>query len=293
MAGFFSLLIGYFVFLIISYFNGKKIWDKNKYYYNNKKEYAIKHNKPVWFEGYNNQREKTFAETRSMKKVFKGIDKNGLKRWYYTDTKNPMQYVEDEKIIKSIEQNKIAALTEKRKWCLAENFWDNSINDVEDKMIIPYIYLDDYGINNRLNQRIYIKNMRPYQLYLIGTSGTEFDYYPLIKKQYLIRFGKLWFFNYKTQHCISDKQLNSKNNFWSKWYAITEEEYLELTQPILKKYNNKFNTSDSLKNLKPIDVKDIAFVEGVKEPKWELKNCGIIKAFDNEGNFVEDTINYN
>ena len=198
-----------------------------------------------------------------------------------------MQYAEDKRIITSIDRNKTIALTNKRKWCIAENFWDNSINDIKDETIVPYVYLDDYGINNRLNQRIYIKNMRPYQLYLIGTSGTEFDYYPLIKKQYLIRFGKTWFFNYKAQHCISDKQLSSKNDFWSKWYAITEEEYLELSQPILKKYDNKFNTSYDLKVLKPINVEDIAFKKGIKKFNWKSDNCGIVKAFDDEGNFID------
>lgn len=292
MVGFFSILIGYFVFLIISYYKVNKVWKQEAAYRNKNRQYSINNNKPVWFHGYYKDKQ-IYTETRSEREVFKEIDKNGLRRWYYTDTKKPMQYAEDKRIITSIDRNKTIALVDKRKWCIAENFWDNSINDIKDNTIIPYTYLDDYGIDNRLNQRIYIKNMRPYQLYLIGTSGTEFDYYPLIKKQYLIRFGKSWFFNCKTQHCISDKQLSSKNDFWSKWYAITEEEYLELTQPILKKYDNKFNTSSSLKSLKPINVEDIAFEKGIEKLDWGLDNCGIKKAFDNEGNFVEDTIKYN
>lgn len=285
VGGFFSLLIGYFVFLIINYHKANKVWKQETIYRNKNKQYSIDNNKPVWFHGYYKDKQ-IYTETRSEREVFKGIDKNGLRRWYYTDTKKPMQYAEDKRIITSINRNKTIALIDKRKWCIAENFWDNSINDIKDNTIIPYTYLDDYGIDNRLNQRIYIKNMRPYQLYLIGTSGTEFDYYSLIKKQYLIRFGKSWFFNCKTQHCISDKQLSSKNDFWSKWYAITEEEYLELTQPILKKYDNKFNTFSSLKSLKPINIEDIAFDKGIEKLDWGLNNCGIKKAFDNEGNFV-------
>ena len=51
-------------------------------------------------------------------------------------------------------------------------------------------------------------------------------------------------------------------------------------------YDNKFNTSSSLKSLKPINVEDIAFDKGIEKLDWELDNCGIKKAFDNEGNFV-------
>ena len=234
VGGFFSLLIGYFVFLIMTYREGNKVWKQEANNRNKNKQYAIEHNRPVWFYGYYKDKQ-IYIETKSGREVFEGMDKYGLKRWCYTNTNRPMQYAEDKRIIESLNRNKSIALKEKRKWCIAEKFWDDSIIDIKGKTIISDVYLDDYGIDNNLNQRVYLKNMRPYQLYLLGTSGTEFDYFPLIKKQYLIRFGNLQFFNYKTQHCISDKQLHS-NYYWSKWYAITEEEYLELTQPIQKEY---------------------------------------------------------
>lgn len=284
VGGFFSLLIGYFVFLIMTYREGNKVWKQEANNRNKNKQYAIEHNRPVWFYGYYKDKQ-IYIETKSGREVFEGMDKYGLKRWCYTNTNRPMQYPEDKRIIESLNRNKSIALKEKRKWCIAENFWDDSIIDIKGKTIISDVYLDDYGIDNNLNQRIYLKNMRPYQLYLLGTSGTEFDYFPLIKKQYLIRFGNLQFFNYKTQHCISDKQLHS-NYYWSKWYAITEEEYLELTQPIQKEYYNKFNTSNCLKSLKSINMEDIAYGKGINKIDWELDNCGIVKAFDNNGNFI-------
>ena len=54
-------------------------------------------------------------------------------------------------------------------------------------------------------------------------------------------------------------------------------------------YGPKLNPIEfSLKKLKPINVNDIAFVEGNESVKWELENCGIKKAFDNEGNFIDE-----
>lgn len=347
MGEFFLILIGYFVFLLMNYKKANDINNENKFYRDDSREYAIRFNKPVWFEGYKKD-QKNYLETRSNRKVFKGIDKNGLKRWYYLDTKHPMQYVEDKRIFESFKRNKTTALANGEKWCVAENFWDDSIISLDNSKPISSTYLDDYRErgdflreiewnkyvnewnkknpskisknrisigrevtiylnstpeikakykeyfynNNPLNQKVYLKNMRPYQLYLIGTSGTNFQHDPFIKKQYLIRFGNLDYFNFKTQHCISDKQLSSKNCFWTKWYAITEEEYFSLIQTDKglpnNVYSSKFDTLFSLKKLKPINVNDIAFVEGNESVKWELENCGIKKAFDNEGNFIDE-----
>lgn len=290
MIGFFSLLIGYLVFTIVTYHNANKTWKQEEDYRKENKQYAVKNNKPVWFHGYYKNKE-IFTETRSNREVFQGIDKNGLKRWYYTDNKKPMQYIEDKRIINSLNTNKTIASINDKKWCEAENFWDDSIINYKGTKIISPTYLDDYGISNLLNQRVYLKNMRPYQLYLLGTSETEHDYFPLIKKQYLIRFGKSWFFNFKTQHCISDKQLNSKQGFWSKWYAITEEEYFNLIDKNEKKsLFNQFKTESCLKRLKPIKMEDIAFQEGNENYNWELADCGIKKAFDNEGNFIGEQL---
>lgn len=290
MAGFFSLLIGYFVFTIITYYNANKQWKQEATYCEENRQYAIKYNRPVWFHGYYKDKE-IFTETKSNREVFRGIDKNGLKRWYYTDTKKPMQYIEDKRIINSLNTNKTIAFINNKKWCEAECFWDDSITNIKGTGIISPTYLDDYGISNLLNQRVYLKNMRPYQLYLLGTSETQYDYFPLVKKQYLIRFGKSCFFDFKTQHCISDKLLSSKQGFWSKWYAITEKEYFNLIDK--NEQNNLFNqfkTESCIKRLKSIKITDIALKDGNENYDWELADCGIKKAFDNEGNFIGEQL---
>ena len=42
--------------------------------------------------------------------------------------------------------------------------------------------------------------------------------------------------------------------------------------------------------LKPINLEDIAYEKEIKKPNWELKNWGIQRAFDNEGNFIKNII---
>ena len=285
MEGFFVLLIGYFVFLIATYHDGNKVWKKDAQYQNSKKQFAISHNKPVWFYGYEKDK-KVFIETNTGRRVFQGTDIQGLKRWYYTDTKKPMKYPEDKRILLSLERNKSIALTENKKWCEVNDFWDDSVISWNKKAFY-YTYLNDYDCNNVLNQKVYLKNMRPFQLYLFGTSIKDNEYTPLFKKQYLIRFGNTNYFNFKTQHCIFDKQLYSTDNiFWSKWYAITEEEFLELVSKDKEYFNKRFENLFTLKQLKPIHITDIAFNEGINKIKWGLVNCGIKKAFDNEGNFI-------
>lgn len=348
MVGFFSLLIGYFVLLIISYYKANKIGIRNQFYRENRKEYAIKNNKPVWFEKMNGD-ERIYLEVNTNRRVYKGTDKYGLRRWYYEKTERPIQYAEDKRVMQSLIRNKTIALAKNRKWCVAENFWDDSIIRLENDILLANTYLDDFVNrdnpfeiiewnnyvrewnkinfdkiskrifrnnsslfsysnstpeqkekakeyfynNNPLNQKVYLKNMRPYQLHLIAESKTEKYDSPIKTKQYLIRFGGKKYFNFKTQHCISDKQVS---DYWSKWYALTEKEYLDLTLTDkgtgICYHKIELNTMSSLKSyLKPIDIKDIAFIKGIKEPKWGLKNCGIIKAFDNEGNFIEDKNN--
>ena len=134
--------------------------------------------------------------------------------------------------------------------------------------------------------------MRPYQLYLIGETGTGDISDPIKYKQYLIRFGKEKYFDFKTQHCISDKQVST---YWTKWYAITEKEYLSLT--VTEKGMDTGYVTPPLETasmlmlrLKPIDLKDIAYERGIEKPEWKLENCGIQKAFDEKGNFIKDKI---
>ena len=350
MAGFFSILIGYFVFLIISYYKVNKFGVRNQFYRDERKKYAINNNKSVWFERMDGD-ERIYLKTDNNRKVYKGVDKYGLKRWYYEKSEQPMQYTEDKRILQSLIHNKNIALNNNKKWCIVENFWDDSIIRLENDILLTNTYLDDFTNrdnpfeilkwnnyarewnkvnldkiskrliknntslfcysnstpeqkekakeyfynNNPLNQKVYLKNMRSYQLHLIVEPKTEKYDSPIKTKQYLIRFGRKEYFDFKTQHCISDKQIS---NYWSKWYALTEKEYLDLTltdEGTGICYSKiELNTILSLKNfLKPINIEDIAFIKGVKEPKWRLKNCGIIKAFDDEGNFIEDIINYN
>ena len=141
MGEFFLILIGYFVFLLMNYKKANDIDNENKFYRDDSREYAINFNKPVWFEGYKKDQE-NYLETKSNRRVFKGIDKNGLKRWYYLDTKHPMQYVEDKRIFESFKRNRTAALTNGKKWCIAENFWDDSIVSLDNSKPITYTILD-------------------------------------------------------------------------------------------------------------------------------------------------------
>ena len=295
--------------------------------------------------------ERIYLELKSNRRVYKDIDKYGLKRWYYEKTRQPMQYIRYDRILQSLNLNKANAFINNKKWCVAEGFWDDSIIRLENNVLLSNTYLDDFVNrdnpfeilewndyarewnkrnsdkiskrliknntslfcysnstpeqkekakeyfynNNPLNQKVYLKNMRPYQLYLIVEPKTEKYDSPIKTKQYLIRFGKEEYFDFKAQHCISDKQIS---NYWSKWYALTEDEYLDLTLTDegigVCYFKIELNTVSLLKGyLKPINIKDISFVEGIKEPKWRLNNCGIVKAFDIERNFIEDIVENN
>ena len=132
MVGFFSILIGYVVLLIISYYKASKFGIRNQFYRNERKEYAIKNNKPVWFERMNGD-ERIYLELRSNRRVYKDIDKYGLKRWYYEKTRQPMQYIRYDRILQSLNLNKANAFINNKKWCVAEGFWDDSI-------IIKYLF---------------------------------------------------------------------------------------------------------------------------------------------------------
>ena len=346
----FGLLFGYITFLIISRTKAyKSIKIRNDYdnsIRNDRRDYAIAFNKPVWYEKSENGN-KIYRETRTNRKVFLGKDVSGLKRWYYSDTNKPMKYAEDYRIIESLNTNSRIARTNGKKWCVVENFWDDSVIRLQNDFDITNTYLDDYRDredpfvlfrwnkyicdwnkanpnkiskstisyekrqsvfdysisnpeiqklykkyfydNNPINQKVYLKNMRPYQLYVIGMP-TETNYNLLKQKQYMIRFGKPELFNFKNQHCISDKQIDF---FWSKWYAITEEEYLELTTTNkglkILGYKEPLTTIQDLKyNLKPIRETNIAFITGNEKINWNKIDCGIKRAFDKDGNFAED-----
>ena len=289
MAGFFWLLIGYFAFLIMTYHDGSKVWKANERDRKKRKQNAIINNIPVYFYGYEKDN-KVYAETKTDRKLFSGTDKSGRKRWYYRTTKTPMNYFEDKRIMESIERNKTMAFVEGRKWCIAEHFWDDSIIEkVTDSKgnLIYYNGIHSFLNDDGLNQKVYIQNMRPYQLHVIVFKEKEEDFYPFTKKQYLIRFGNTQYFNYRTQHCVSDKTFDSAPVFWTKWYAITEDEYVSLTKTDEKvSYSSEIEYQYQYNWYHPINMKDIAFNEGNVEIDWELENCGIKRAFDKDGNFV-------
>ena len=363
MGGFFMLLIGYFVWLFRMYYHSAKDDYKraktDSFYRNDKYQTAVKFNSLIYMGNYDSKtKQRLYYEVATGKQVVIRNNRLGLKRWFYADTLKALVYQEDRRIKESLESNVEIAKLSGKKWCIAENFWDDSVvkfggtneavfpdakysydamntylDDFRDRpnslkagkwneyarawnkanpdKIIQKKLVEDKGTgcstpdqleayksyfydNSSINQKVYLKNMRPYQLYLLGTSGTDYSFPFIKKKQYLIRFGNLDVFDYKTQHCITDKQVAL---FWSKWYAISEEEYLALTTtsadlptPVWLSIRT-LNTPSNLKIwLKPIKDTDIAFKEGIETINWDMADCGIKRAFDGEENFVEDVM---
>lgn len=340
MGEFFFMIIGYFIFLFVNYNRAAKIGNLNCFYQEDRKEYAVKYNKPVWYYGIKNNNP-IYLETTTNQEVYKGIDNYGFERWFYKKSNKPIIYAIDKRIEDKLNINILKAKENNKKWCILENFWDDSIIRLENSIGISNTYLDDYRIgedpfqilawneyarnwnknnpdkipkkiinirnnidilrysnisqkekqmyqiyfynNNPVHQKIYINNMRPYQLYLLGESETGKPHDFIIKRQYLIRFGKKEYFNLTSRYCIYDKQIS---DYWTKWYAISEQEYLELTT-IIK--DNLLNTKSSLQMcLRPIKLNDIAFCEGNDSIKWDMVNCGIKQAFDINYNFIEE-----
>lgn len=351
VGSFIAIIIGYFFFLIITYNKMPKPKKENEFYRKDNKEYSIKNHKLVRVDKLIKDRKgdiiTTYRELKTNKRVVKGIDRNGLQRWYYIENHLPMQYFEDKRISTSLEKNVIKANDNNKLWCVAENFWDDTIIRLTNYTQLHNTYLDDYTYtrnpfeaiawnkyarewnknnpkkitkkiieldssifnygtatseemkiyeeyfynNNPLNQKVYLRNMRPYQLCLIGTNHSKWETDRIRQKQYLIRFGKEKYFNYKTQHCISDKQISA---LWSKWYAITEEEYLKLTMTrdeLPETFiGDEFSNLIDLKSIKQPKLTDIAFEEGNEKIEWNIENCGIKKAFDEEGNFIGEQL---
>ena len=145
--------------------------------------------------------------------------------------------------------------------------------------------------NNSHNQKIYCKNMRPYQLSGILNPNSKTNCLSSLNIQYLVRFRKGIYY-LDRQNNTYEKEMNE---LWTKWYAISKEEYKSLTNltildyfyinyteiMIFKHYLN--NQYSRIKN-------DIVFIDGIKELDWSLENTGIKKAFDNKGNFIGEII---
>lgn len=161
--------------------------------------------------------------------------------------------------------------------------WNNYCNMTQQEKEKVEEYFKD---NDSCNQKIYIKNMKPYQLTGIINSNKA-NYSGIHEVQYLIRFTK-GFNPLDKQKNIYEKEISE---LWTKWYAITKEEYEELTNLSIENYF--LITIEMKQQLQKYIEKqytkikdDIAFMEGIEEPNWNLDNCGILKAFDNNGNFI-------
>ena len=160
----------------------------------------------------------------------------------------------------------------------------------EDKKIIKKYFYD----NNPLNQKIYIKNLRPYQLAGIYKEYNN-KHYTIV---YLIRFGKESL-TLKETHNILDKQ---NSILWTKWYAITKEEFESLTNlnkgklwcPSNLIYKDKKEITMLKYYMKQVDLSEVAFNENINEYNWYLNSninfYGIKKAFNNKDIFVEDEL---
>lgn len=161
----------------------------------------------------------------------------------------------------------------------------------EDKEKIEQYFKD----NSPYNQKIYCKNMRPYQLTgIINPSDVNAlnNIYTLKKNiHYLIRFRKGNYY-LDRQRNINEKTINE---LWTKWYAISEEEYKNLTNLVAE---NLFDLNNIDENIfewhietQYNKVKDrIGFKDGINSLNWSLKDLGIKKAFDEKGNFIGEDI---
>ena len=171
-------------------------------------------------------------------------------------------------------------------------WFDTPLKPEERKVIRKYFH-----DNDPLNQKIYLHNMRPYQLAAIYKRG-RLNYDTLEKTPsilvYLIRFekGKL---SLQERHNIQDKQ-NSK--LWTKWYAITRKEFESLTNlntgilwcPDSLKYDKDKELNIVEFYMKQVNLDDVAFLSEVDSVNWYSNNkmefFGVQKAFDKDGVFI-------
>lgn len=144
--------------------------------------------------------------------------------------------------------------------------------------------------NNPHNQKIYVKNMRPYQLSGI-LNPFKANYSGNYEVQYLIRFRK-GFYYLDRQRNINEKNIDE---LWTKWYAISKEEYENLTNLTIDNYfcigaKEKEQLQDFIERQYDIIKDKIVFENETNELNWDLENAGIKKAFDNEGNFIGEKL---
>lgn len=277
----------------------------------------------------------SYYQTGTGNSVYKKTDSKGKKWWYYIKTNEPMKYLQLPELINNYNFDTIKSKNAKKKWFTLKDYWDDSIFSVEPYFSISPSHLDDYTLfpnfieiskhnkylfdiykirnnnksslewneyclmppedkekieeyfkdNNPHNQKIYIKNMRPYQL-----SGI-INPFKANEIQYLIRFRK-GFYYLDRQNNINEKEIDE---LWTKWYAISEEEYKNLTNLTIDNYfivtlKTKERFQDFLKAQFNKIKNRIAFERGIEELDWALNNTGIKKAFDNEGNFIGEQL---
>lgn len=170
--------------------------------------------------------------------------------------------------------------------------------------------------NNPINQKIYLQNNHPYQLTYIYSDATimysgvfdwnkdkryEIGYYHKqwsnIKYTYLIRFKKDN--NLTTENRLFADKTN--NDLWTKWYAITDDQYKELSNDIYFEENYK-NIIPVIKNgyykiyskkyispfnaVSPESIASCGEITNVYGEFDERITTNILPAFDNKWNFI-------
>lgn len=339
MIGFLLIIAGFIVIIIQLVIQINDSLKYDYYWFQEIFQCAADNNKAVCQMGYENN-EPVYYQVGTTNKVYKGIGKDGLYRWYYINSNMPLQYSIDTNLEKNFKINIQQAKIKNRIWFVIDNFWEDSIERLENDRILNNTYLDDFMINsnpveenewmqfvnkwnsnhkipkrkysgckhthfiyanasekdkkiiedyckdnNPLNQKIYIKNLKPYQLHMI-IKEEDCSTKKYKQKQYLIRFATN---NLKLdrRHCITEKQ---SNHYWTKWYAITNDEYKKLTNNNYGILYEAFHLDNSLQiktHLKEIDNSTIAFEEE-NSINWDKKFAGIKKAFDCNGNFIDE-----
>lgn len=302
-------------------------------------------------------------DLKTKKRVMPKRDKNGIARWYYMDDGSTIcSHSNNQILVDNAGEVKLKAMSEGKQWYTIPNFWDcrlsNNKNHSYQYVNRPPYYLDNYqdcfnkpfkelncdekrwdnnyGIhtystgytrrtekeleqyfsdNAFTNQKVYLKNNRAYELHAGRLLDRSYNYI-----QYFIRFAKKDF-DYTSVHMYDEKW---HDEYWTKWYAITEEQYRKLSNQRMsdmfwtamgegnfqKEINRKSNVAlnehiieqDILKRQKFVDTilkrkkegKGLLIIEHDilnKDNPYEIeyiKYEELIWAFDKNGNFVED-----
>lgn len=218
--------------------------------------------------------------------IIRDTDNCDPKSTYLDDFRVAPDVIREEKWIKIQRENGVKGQINTYQNIYKNNSLLYSTMEIGDKNVIRKYFYD----NDPLNQKIYVKNFRPYQLAAIFKENKNFSNTII----YLIRFGKKEL-SLKETHNILDKQ---NSNLWTKWYAITKEEFRALTNlnkgklwcPSNLIYKEKNEITMVKYYMKPVNLLDVAFNNNIDKNNWFLNTniefYGIKKAFDINGNFI-------